>query len=246
VNILETQSLVKRFGGLVASDHVDFSIREGELRCLIGPNGAGKTTFFNLLSGQLAPDEGRIVFQGKDITGVPLHLRARQGMGRKYQSPNLFDDLTVADNIRISSRGKCSPFSLLSRGQDAAYEEVVESMLRTVHLEQKRNLPASKLSHGERQWLEIAMVLANRPTLLLLDEPTAGMTPAETRETAQLLKEITRNISAIVIEHDLKFVREIASRITVLHKGAVLTEGSIEEIAANREVRKVYLGRETL
>jgi urea transport system ATP-binding protein len=177
---------------------------------------------------------------GPDRTGFRL------GIGRKYQSPNLFDDLTVSDNIRVSSRGKSSPFSLLSRRQDAAYEQILESMLEKVHLQEKRNLPASKLSHGERQWLEIAMVLANKPTLLLLDEPTAGMTPAETRETAHLLKELTRDISAIVIEHDLKFVREIASEITVLHKGAVLTEGSIDEIANNTEVRKVYLGRETL
>ena len=147
-NILETHSLVKSFGGLVASDHVNFTLHEGELRCLIGPNGAGKTTFFNLLSGHIAPDEGRIFFQGRNITGLPLHVRARLGIGRKYQSPNLFDDLSVADNIRVSSRGKCSPFSLFSRRQDPAFDKVVDAVLDKVRLGEKRNLQPPSFPTG--------------------------------------------------------------------------------------------------
>ena len=245
-NILETHGLMKRFGGLLATDRVDFFLLRGELRCLIGPNGAGKTTFFNLVSGHLAADGGTVLFNGRDITRLPLFEQTRLGIGRKFQSPSVFDELTVCDNLRVATRGKSSPFSLFIRRFDADYEALAQEVLEKVHLRGKKDLPASKLSHGERQWLEIGMVLANKPDLLLLDEPTAGMTPAETRETAALLKEITAEVSTIVIEHDLKFVREIASTITVMHKGGILTEGPIGEIAANAQVKKVYLGREVL
>jgi urea transport system ATP-binding protein len=242
--ILETRGIAKRFGGLMAVARVDFTLDEGELRSLIGPNGAGKTTFFNLLTGHLHADEGTIIFRGRDVTGLPVYARARLGIVRKYQSPTVFDELTVFDNIRVAARGSVSPFALFFRRFDPEPDEQAELLLETVRLAKKRNWLASKLSHGERQWLEIGMVLANRPRLLLLDEPTAGMTPAETRQTAHLLKEVASDTSTIVIEHDIKFVREIASRVTVLHKGAILAEGRIEEIALNDTVRNVYLGRE--
>jgi len=246
MNILETRGLVKRFGGLLVTDNVDFSLAEGELRCLIGPNGAGKTTFFNLLSGALPADAGRIFLAGEEISRLPVHVRVRRGIGRKYQSPTVFEELSVSENIKVSTRGKSPQFSLFLRRLDGEYDAFCDQLLDLVHLRGKRRLPASSLSHGEKQWLEIAMVLANKPRLLLLDEPTAGMTPAETRETAALLKEIIKDVSAIVIEHDLKFVREIASTITVMHKGGILTQGPIEEIARNEEVKRVYLGRESL
>jgi urea transport system ATP-binding protein len=246
MNILETRGITKRFGGLLATDHVNLSLREGELRCIIGPNGAGKTTLFNLITGHLEADAGAVLFQGEDISESPVHQRVRLGIGRKFQSPAVFDEMNVLDNVRVSARGKDSPFSLLFRRFRDFPEEAVEDLLEKVHLADKACLPASKLSHGDRQWLEIAMVLANGPRVLLLDEPTAGMTPAETIETALLLKEIASEVSTVVIEHDLKFVRELASRITVLHKGAVLAEGTVAEISRNDEVRKVYLGREEL
>ena len=244
--VLETRGLAKRFGGLIAVDRVDFSLEEGELRSLIGPNGAGKTTFFNLLTGHLSADAGTILFRGRDVTGLPVYSRARLGIGRKFQSPTVFDELTVIDNIRVASRGSSKPFSLFFKRYDPEYDGFAERLLDRVRLREKRYWPASKLSHGERQWLEIGMVLASRPRLLLLDEPTAGMTPAETRQTAHLLVDVASDTSTVVIEHDIKFVREIASRVTVLHKGAVLAEGQLEEIAQNDTVRKVYLGREDM
>ena len=242
--VLETRGIAKRFGGLMAVARVDFTLDEGELRSLIGPNGAGKTTFFNLLTGHLRADEGTILFRGRDVTRLPVYSRARLGIARKYQSPTVFDELTVFDNIRVAVRGSSSPFALFFRRFDPEPDEHAERLLDKVRLGKKRNWPASKLSHGERQWLEIAMVLGSKPRLLLLDEPTAGMTPAETRQTARLLKEIASDTSTVVIEHDIKFVREIASKITVLHKGAILAEGLLEDIAGNDTVRKVYLGRE--
>lgn len=246
MNIFETRGLTKRFGGLVATDCINFTLQEGELRCLIGPNGAGKTTFFNLITGHLSPEQGEILFLGKDITNLPVHMRVRLGIGRKFQAPTVFDELTVFDNIHVSTRGKSPPFSLFFKRFNREFDETAEQLLEKVHLADKRNWPASKLSHGERQWLEIAIVLGNNPKLMLLDEPTAGMTPAETRETVYLLRDIASNVSTIVIEHDLTFVREIAARITVMHKGAILAEGLLAEIARNDEVKKVYLGREEL
>jgi urea transport system ATP-binding protein len=244
VKILETRRVAKRFGGLIAVDHVNFILKEGELRSLIGPNGAGKTTFFNLITGHVQTDEGEIFFWERDITHQSVHSRARLGIGRKFQSPTVFDELTVFDNIQVATRGSSKPFPLFFPRFDPAFDEHAEKLLAKVHLTEKWNWPASKLAHGERQWLEIAMVLGSKPALLLLDEPTAGMTPAETRRTAHLIKEIASMTSTIVIEHDLKFVREIASKITVLHKGAILAEGLMEEISKNDTVRKVYLGRE--
>lgn len=230
----------------MAVDRVNFSLEEGELRSLIGPNGAGKTTLFNLITGHLPTDEGKIFFRGKEITTQSVHLRARLGIGRKFQSPTVFDELTVFDNVRVASRGSSNPFSLFFSRFDHTFDEQVDQLLESVFLCQKGNWPASKLSHGERQWLEIAMVLSSKPQLLLLDEPTAGMTPAETRQTARLLMDIAADTSTVVIEHDLKFVREIASKITVLHKGAILAEGLIDDIAKNDTVRSVYLGREEM
>jgi urea transport system ATP-binding protein len=243
---LSTHGLSKRFGGLTAIDRVDLCVAEGELRCLIGPNGAGKTTLFNLVTGKLRPDAGRVYLFGEDITGWDVQAVARRGVGRKFQTPNVFEDLTVLDNLLVAAQSRLSMLPLLRSAGERHYEEVVSSTLEQIRLKEKRDYLAGALSHGEKQWLEIGMVLVSQPRLLLLDEPTAGMTPDETRETAHLLREIASAMTTVVIEHDLKFVREIGTQITVLHRGAILAEGPIDEIAANDMVRNVYLGRESL
>jgi len=244
-NILETQSLMKHFGGLQAIDGLDFSLQEGELRCLIGPNGAGKTTFFNLITGYLKPNRGNIYFKGASIAGLPPHAICWKGIGRKFQVPNVFYDLTVLDNLKVAHHGKTKLGRLLLRGQDAEPSERIDSMLETIGLQDKREYLASSLSHGEKQWLEIGMVLVNKPSLLLLDEPTAGMTAGETRETARLIKQLSQGLTTVVIEHDIKFVREIAEIVTVLHRGQILAQGPFEEIARDEMVRNVYLGRDS-
>jgi urea transport system ATP-binding protein len=246
MNALQTTGLTRHFGGLVAVDKVNFSLESGELRCLIGPNGAGKTTLFNLITGKLRPDSGRVYLFGEEITDLGVQAIARKGVGRKFQVPSIFEDLTVSDNVRVAVQGLSPLLPLLLRAYDEEAEGTVSQILEQVRLGAKRNRKAGELSHGEKQWLEIGMVLASRPRLLLLDEPTAGMTPDETLETAHLLRELAANTSTIVIEHDLKFVRAIGSFITVLHRGAVLAEGPVDEIAANTTVRDVYLGREAL
>ncbi|MEW5816556.1 MAG: ATP-binding cassette domain-containing protein [Spirochaetota bacterium] len=160
--VLETRGLMKHFGGVVTADHLNFSLQEGELRCLIGPNGAGKTTFFNLISGQLHADNGQILFYDQDITAVPVHTRARLGISRKFQSPTVFDELSVVDNIRVSTRGKSSPFTLFFKRFNPEFEDIAEQLVEKVHLTAKRNWPASKLSHGERQRIISALELSQK------------------------------------------------------------------------------------
>ena len=243
-SLLETRSLVKHFGGVHAIDGLDFSLQEGELRCLIGPNGAGKTTFFNLITGYLKPNNGTIHFQGGPITGLSPHVICWKGIGRKFQVPNIFYDLTVVDNLRVAQHGKTRLGRLLFKSGDLEQGEQIDEMLETISLQDKRDYLASSLAHGEKQWLEIGMVLVNRPSLLLLDEPTAGMTAKETRETARLIGRLSQGLTTVVIEHDIKFVREIAGVVTVLHRGRILAQGSFDEIAQDETVRNVYLGRE--
>jgi urea ABC transporter ATP-binding protein UrtD len=243
--ILSTQGLEKHFGGLYAIDGLEFSLEEGELRCLIGPNGAGKTTFFNLVTGYLRPDRGTIRFRGTSIVGLAPHEICRRGIGRKFQVPNVFYDLTVADNLSVAQHGKVGLGPLIFRQPGRSQSDEVEEMLEVIALSSERDYPASALSHGEKQWLEIGMALINRPSLLLLDEPTAGMTAEETRETARLIKRLSKGLTTVVIEHDIKFVREIADVVTVLHRGKALAQGLFQEIADNETVRNTYLGRGT-
>jgi len=243
--LLETKALTKKFGGLTAVDHVDLSLETGELRCILGPNGCGKSTFFNLITGTFPPTSGQVIFERNDITGRPAHIIGRLGIGRKFQVPGIFGELSVYDNIRV-------PFfrdqrrSLFFRPRRASgIDTKIMTLLEKINLADKADIPAIHLAHGEKQWLEIGMVLARRPRLMLLDEPTAGMTVVETHKTARLIRDIAReaNITILVIEHDIGFVREIASRITVLYKGAVFKEGSYEKIQADESVRRIYLGR---
>jgi urea transport system ATP-binding protein len=232
--VLEARGLVKEFGGVRAVDHVDFTLEPGELRCLIGPNGAGKSTFFKVLTGQLTPTAGTIRFKGLDLARLEPHQIARAGIGIKFQVPRVYDALTVCENVWVSAR-----FRHGARGAERAAARV----LADIGLADARERLVAHLSHGDRQWVEIGMVLAAEPELILLDEPTAGMTRAEARRTARLVREINRRATLIVVEHDMDFVREIASRVTVFHRGAVLAEGPMDEIRRNETVRDVYLGR---
>lgn len=244
--ILELRDVEKSFGGLMAIHDLSLTVNEGELRCVIGPNGAGKTTLFNLISGALRPDEGEVLFQGQRLHGVSVMQRSRLGIGRKFQSPNIFANLTVEDNLRVAARGTQPIAGLLRSTRVASLEAKIEEILALILLDEKRNHVGLTLSHGEKQWLEIGMVLVNGPKLMLLDEPTAGMTPAETYQTSQLINDIAEETTTIVIEHDLKFIREIANIVTVLHYGTVLTTGPVDEIAQNEEVREAYLGTKEL
>jgi urea ABC transporter ATP-binding protein UrtD len=245
MNCLEVNKVTKRFGGLTAIKDLNLKIDESELRCIIGPNGAGKTTIFNLICGNLEPDDGQILFKGESLNGMSVAERSRRGIGRKFQSPAIFGGLTVRENLEVAALGKSSIRKISSpRTEQLQYQ--VEEVLEKIELEDKRDTVALELSHGKKQWLEIGMVLTSSPLLLLLDEPTAGMTPAETHRTSKLIQRICEEIPAIVIEHDLKFVREIGTNITVLHRGGILAEGPIDEIARNETVRQAYLGKKDL
>jgi urea transport system ATP-binding protein len=244
--ILETKGLTKKFGGLTAVDQVDFHLGEGELRCIIGPNGCGKTTLFNLITGYYKPNSGHVIYQNHEITGKPVHAISQMGIGRKFQVPGIFNELTVYENIRVPFFSDRPQSMFVGTSIDRnAHQRIIE-LLTKINLADKVDELAMNLAHGEKQWLEIGMVLANKPKLMLLDEPTAGMTVAETQKTAQLIKDISQGtrISIVVIEHDISFVREIASRITVMYKGAILREGNYEEIQVDQEIRQIYLGKQ--
>ena len=234
--LLRTEGLSKRFRGLIANDNIDFSLQAGEIRCLIGPNGAGKTTFISMISAHLPPSSGRIWFKGQDVTALPVYRRAQMGIARKFQTPSLFEHLTVYDNLELAALGKSASVPR----RKARIEEVLE--LTRLHGE--RAAVAAALSHGQRQWLEIGMLLANRAELLLLDEPTAGMTSEETRATGELIRTLAtiHHVSVIIIEHDINFVRGLKVPVTVLHLGRVLLQGSFDEVSENDQVRNVYLG----
>jgi urea ABC transporter ATP-binding protein UrtD len=241
--ILETRALRKRFGGIVVAEDLDLRCRRGELRCLIGPNGAGKTTFFNLVTGLLKPDAGHIFFKGRDVVRLPPHRIARLGITRSFQIPSLFFRLSVRENVRVAAQRHRETVNVFASPDrlDGVTEKTAE-ILEGVGLEDLASTPAHSLSHGEKKRLELAVALAGSPELLLLDEPTAGMNSRETREMAELVRRLAGDLSLIVIEHDMEFVREIADSITVLHHGRILAEGLPEEIERNPEVQEVYLG----
>ena len=239
--LLEAHRLSRRFGGVVALDHVDLRIQPGELLGIIGPNGAGKSTLFNVITGHLRPTSGRLDFRGQDITGMSPHRVARVGIVRKYQVPTVFQSLSVSQNLAVAANGRRSFRALF--GRPPGVREKIVQLLDLLHLSPRADDEAGTLSHGERQWLEIGMVLANDPQLLLLDEPTAGMTTRETRETEALLKNLATGHTVAVIEHDIRFIREVARRVIVMHRGRILADGVIADIERNETVRDVYLGR---
>ncbi|WP_332900358.1 ABC transporter ATP-binding protein [Haladaptatus sp. CMSO5] len=234
--ILETKGLTKRFGGLTAVDDVDCNIPYGEIRCLIGPNGAGKSTFFKMLAGRLQPSNGHIIYQGDDITDLEPHERARRGVSIKFQDVSVYPNLSVRENLRI-------PVQRYHDGSSIRSE--VEDLVALVRLEGNEDVLVDNLSHGQQQWLEIAMATAIEPQLLLLDEPTAGMTIEETEETGDLIQTLAdQGMTVVVVEHDINFVRQIAEVVTVLHNGQVFAEGTVSEIESNEEVQRIYLGQE--
>jgi branched-chain amino acid transport system ATP-binding protein len=241
--LLETEQLTRAFGSLVAVDGVSVAVRRGELRSIIGPNGAGKTTLFRLISGEMPPTAGRIRFAGRDIAGLPQHAVARLGIAKSYQITNVFPHLTVLENVRVAVQGHAHAFNFWSRAARLdGVRQRAEALLASVGLAGKPGLPAAHLSHGEKRHLEIGIALATDPQLLLLDEPTAGMSPEETDETTRLIRSLAAHRTVILVEHKMKVVMNISDRITVLHQGRVLAEGTPEEIRGNAVVQQTYLG----
>jgi branched-chain amino acid transport system ATP-binding protein len=241
--LLRTEKLTRSFGSLMAVNGVNMTVREGELRSIIGPNGAGKTTLFRLISGETKPSSGRIWFRDQDITGRPQHIVTRLGIAKSYQITNIFPHLTVLENVRVAVQGHARAFNFWSPAarlvdvRDRALE-----LLRVIGLADKAAVLAANLSHGEKRHLEIAIALASEPTLLLLDEPTAGMSPEETDETMLLIRELAAGRTVLLVEHKMKLVMRISDRITVLHQGSFLAEGTPDEIRANADVQQTYLG----
>ena len=244
--LLEARGLTKRYGGVLANDKIDFTVRRGELRGVIGPNGAGKSTFFKMLTCEVHPSEGRILFEGRDITGFDVTDVCQLGLTKSYQVNQLFTRLTVRENITIAALAdRRGPFRLdLLRhiGSVSGLAQRVEDTLKLVHLAERADLPVSDLAYGEKRRLEIGLALATAPSLLLLDEPLAGMSPRERLETLQLLKSIASDRTMIIIDHDMDAIFELAEQITVLREGSVLVEGTPDEIRANAEVQEAYLG----
>lgn len=232
--ILKVQGLRKAFGGVVVADGIDFSLSAGAMHCLIGPNGAGKSSFFRLLLGEHAPDAGTITFDGTDITQLRSFQRIRRGISVKFQIPGIFKALSVRQNLEVAFQHHLHGQSLGS---------TIREMLAFTDLRDEEMTPAGILSHGQQQWLEIAMAVGVEPKLLLLDEPTAGMSPDETRKTGEMLHELNeRGITILAVEHDMAFVEQIARRVTVLHFGAIFAEGTIGEIIDHQGVQEIYLG----
>ncbi|MBV8121075.1 MAG: ABC transporter ATP-binding protein [Alphaproteobacteria bacterium] len=240
--LLRTEDLTIRFGGLTALDHVNFAVPRSEVCAIIGPNGAGKSTFFNCLTGVLHPTSGAIFFAGADITGLPPNKISQKGIARSYQITNILPNATALENVRIAAQSRRHSWSLFSHHR--AYRDIIEkaeAALDSVGLLGKAGEPAANLSHGEQRTLEIAIALATEPQLLCLDEPTAGMSAAETHDTVQLIRRVAANLTILIVEHDMHVVMELAGRITVLHYGAVLAEGTPSEIQQNPRVIEVYL-----
>jgi urea transport system ATP-binding protein len=214
------------------------------MRAIIGPNGAGKTTMMDVITGKTRPDAGKVLFRDStDLTRLDEPAIANLGIGRKFQKPSVFEFLSVRDNVMLSLKGDRRPRSALTWRETGEEAERADSILATIHLADHAARPAGALSHGQKQWLEIGMLIAQDPALLLVDEPVAGMTDAETEETAELLKRINRNHSVVVVEHDMAFVRALGVRVTCLHEGRVISEGSIDHVSADPRVIEVYLGR---
>jgi branched-chain amino acid transport system ATP-binding protein len=240
--LLESHGLTKSFGGLTAVNRVDFRVRRGELRSVIGPNGAGKTTFFNLLTGVLAPSAGRVVFKGQDITNLPAHAVSRLGLARSYQVTNIFGDLGVFENVRIAAQSRVTHYRCWGHADRLpAVSQRAEEIVTLLGLTAKRDVRGAELSHGEQRYLEIGIALATDPDFLLLDEPTAGMSPEETRRTAAFVRTLAGRVTIVLVEHDMEVVMGISDRITVLDYGQVLAEGTPAEIRGNPDVRRVYL-----
>jgi branched-chain amino acid transport system ATP-binding protein len=242
--ILRTEALGKSFGRFRALDDVSVAFPSGGITAIIGPNGAGKSTFFNLISGAFPPSEGRIVYKGRDITGTPPHGFARMGIAKSFQITNVFPHLTAHENVRVAAQAQRTRFELFrNRSQFPDLIEKAQALLAEVGLGSRPRRLARELAHGEQRALEIAMALAADPELLLLDEPTAGMSPEETREMMNLVRRLAADRTLVLVEHKMKLVMDLCRRLIVLHQGRLLAEGTPEEVRADAEVRRVYLGK---
>ncbi len=241
--LLELRDISVCFEGFYALDNFNLSLKPGELRAVIGPNGAGKTTFLDVISGKIKPTSGDVIFKDKSILGKREHRIARLGIGRKFQSPRVFESLTVHQNLALAVSKPKKPLTLLLDNQQEEQLDQIKHLIKVVNLQSQANILAGSLSHGQKQWLEIAMLVGQDPDLLLVDEPVAGLTDRETDLTADLLKSLSGDHTILVIEHDMEFIRRLESPITVLHQGSVLCEGSMQEVKANKKVIEVYLGQ---
>ncbi|MGQ2907288.1 MAG: urea ABC transporter ATP-binding protein UrtD [Aliihoeflea sp.] len=242
--ILYLDGVSVSFDGFRAINNLSLVLDKGEMRAIIGPNGAGKTTMMDIITGKTRPDSGDVYFDGEiDLTRHDEADIAIMGIGRKFQKPTVFESHSVEDNLLLALKGPRSIFPTLFWRETAEAKRKLDDILETVRLSARRNDLAANLSHGQKQWLEIGMLLAQDPKLLLVDEPVAGMTDAETEETARLLRDISKTHSVIVVEHDMHFVRELGVKVTCLHEGSVLSEGSLDHVSADPRVVEVYLGR---
>jgi ABC-type uncharacterized transport system ATPase subunit len=232
--VLEARNLYKSFGGVAAVRGVDLTVGHGELMCIIGPNGAGKSSLLNLLCGVMRMDSGEIRFEGRDISRLPIYKFPRIGIARKFQAPAVFTDLSVRENLRVSGDAVGISYR----------EDEIDEHLERIGLLQEAEMPAGSLAHGKKQWLEFGLCFVIRPKLLLLDEPTAGMTAEETVSTAALLKSLRRDMAAVVIEHDMSFVRELSTRTCVMHQGEIVRDGAFNDIEGDSFVQEIYLGKE--
>jgi urea transport system ATP-binding protein len=243
--LLGVEDVTKTYDGFKAISDLTFYLFEGELRTVIGPNGAGKSTFFDLITGRAKPDRGTIEFGHTDLTALNEYEINRLGIGRKFQTPSVYVEHTVWQNLVLSVAGPRGVFSSIFHKWTSTERDRIDELLKLVRLASKRDWKAGQLAHGEKQWLEIGMLLAQDPQLLLVDEPAAGMTDEETHRTGELLISLAGKHSLIVVEHDMTFVRQIAQgrKVTVLHQGSLLCEGTFEQVQSNPKVREVYLGR---
>ncbi len=240
--LLKIENLSVSFSGFHAVSEVDLSVERGKIHVIIGPNGAGKSTLMDLITGKTKPTEGKILYNGTDIAGKdPGMIASKYKIGRKFQGPNVFDNMTVYENIEIALKGYTSIRKAFTYRRTEKVKEKIKKILNQIQLYDQRDMMATELAHGQRQWLEIGMVIAQSPELIILDEPAAGMTDVETYKTGEMVKQLAGKHTLIVIEHDMDFVEQIADTVTVLHQGKVLAEGSFAEVKKNPEVVRVYL-----
>ena len=242
--LLYLNAITVSFDGFRALNGLSLAIDRGEMRAIIGPNGAGKTTMMDVITGKTRPDDGEAVFAGvHDLTALDEARIANLGIGRKFQRPTVFESHTVANNLLLALKTRRGVFATLFSSVSREQDEMIQELLETVHLSDAQHTLAANLSHGQKQWLEIGMLLAQQPQLLLVDEPAAGMTDAETAKTARLLREINKSRTVVVVEHDMAFVRDLDVKVTVMHEGSVLAEGPLDHVSADERVIEVYLGR---
>lgn len=245
-SVLSVRDLRVVFSGFQALKGIDLEVGDQEIVTIIGPNGAGKSTLLDAIVGKSPVASGHVYYQGQDITNKSSYEVARIGIGRKFQNPNVYNDLSVFENILLALKGSHGVFSSIGSKLTRAKKEKIESVLDRIGLLDKGFVKVASLSHGQKQWVEIGMVIAQDPAVVLLDEPTAGMTADETYATGEIIKMISQSHSVVVIEHDMEFVKQIAQRIVVLHQGEKIAEGSVQEVQSNPKVIEVYLGREQI